>query len=91
MKDNEGLIENITIHFNCPHCGTQIDTEPIDLESTMVSIVHSQVKRMRKALKEIRDLARWHADIDADPEDQSPEDAVAHVNGLIMQICSRAI
>jgi len=44
-------------------------------------------EKMLEALRDIEDLAAWHYDPEADPLDTSPEDKVAHVNGLIVQIC----
>lgn len=46
-------------------------------------------KKIAEAVSEIRALASWHADYDADPADQSPEDQTAHINGLILQACDR--
>mgnify|MGYP001576208049 CR=1 FL=1 len=47
--------------------------------------------RVRELVTEIRDLAAWHCDETADPNDLSPGDAVAHVNGLIVQICQEIL
>jgi len=44
-----------------------------------------------ETLEQIADLAAWHCDLDADPNDESPEDMVAHVNGLIVKLCCEAI
>jgi len=44
-----------------------------------------------ETLEQIADLASWHCDLDADPNDESPEDMVAHVNGLIVRLCREAI
>lgn len=46
---------------------------------------------LRNALREIRELALWHCDEEADPADESPEDMTAHVNGLIVQTCDKAL
>lgn len=35
------------------------------------------------SLAECIDLLGWHSDDDADEENQSPEDQVAHINGLV--------
>ncbi len=43
--------------------------------------------RLRAALAEIRALAAEHYDPDADPEDESPYDMAAHINGLIVRLC----
>jgi len=45
----------------------------------------------RDTLEQIADLAAWHCDLDADANDESPEDMVAHVNGLIVRLCREAI
>ena len=41
------------------------------------------------ALREVYELAAWQADDDADPGNTSPDDNVAHTNGLIRQACQR--
>ena len=46
---------------------------------------------MRVALEDIYELAGWHCDDDADPNDASPRDAHAHTNGLIRQKCMSAL
>ena len=38
----------------------------------------AEADRMRAALKDIYELAGWHCDDDADPNDASPRDAHAH-------------
>ena len=43
-----------------------------------------------RALDEIRDLASWHYDPEANEDDLSPADMVAHVNGLIVRKCNDA-
>ena len=47
--------------------------------------------RYREALEEIYDLAGWNSDDDARADDTSPEDMVAHVNGLIRKLCNDAL
>lgn len=42
-------------------------------------------------LQEIKDLASWHYDPDADPNNTSPEDNVAHINGLIVKLCEEGL
>ena len=44
---------------------------------------------LRESLLEIQELVSWHCDTDADPNDDSPEDMGAHVNGLVWQICEK--
>ena len=46
---------------------------------------------MRVALEDIYELAGWHCDDDADPNNASPRDAHAHVNGLIRKKCLSAL
>ena len=43
------------------------------------------------AIAAIRELASWHFDPDADPDNASPEDNTAHINGLIVKACSKLI
>ena len=42
-------------------------------------------------LREIKDLASWHYDPDADSLNTSPEDNVAHINGLIVKLCNEGL
>ena len=42
---------------------------------------------LRLLLATIADLVSWHMDTEADPENESPEDMTAHVNGLVWQLC----
>lgn len=51
----------------------------------------STARMLAAALREVHELAGWYADDEADAEDESPDDMVAHVNGLIRQICAKAI
>ena len=51
----------------------------------------AEADRMRVALEDIYELAGWHCDDDADPNDASPRDAHAHTNGLIRQKCVSAL
>jgi len=45
----------------------------------------------KSLLKEIQDLVSWHCDFDAEEYDESPEDMVAHVNGIIYQKIERVL
>lgn len=47
--------------------------------------------RVRQLVEEIRELASWHCDENADPNDRSPLDMAAHVNGLIVQKCQEIL
>ena len=51
----------------------------------------AETDKMRAALKDIYELAGWHCDDDADPNDDSPNDANAHTNGLIRKKCLSAL
>jgi len=51
----------------------------------------AETDKMRAALKDIYELAGWHCDDDADPNDVSPRDANAHTNGLIRKKCLSAL
>ena len=51
----------------------------------------NRVVELESALRKIQSLVDWHCDYEADPADKSPADNVAHVNGLVWQICERAI
>lgn len=53
--------------------------------------LRKEAERACAALAEVFDLAGWHANDEADANDDSPDDAVAHVNGLIRQICRQAL
>ena len=50
-----------------------------------------RVERLEDAIREIADLASWHMDEDAEETNETPEDAVAHVNGLVWQKCMRLL
>lgn len=41
-------------------------------------------------IERIEGLVDWHADLEADIEDPSPEDSHAHCNGLVLQACKEA-
>ena len=43
------------------------------------------------ALEAVADLAGWHTDDEADQDDTSPDDMVAHTNGLIRQLCKAVL
>ena len=47
-------------------------------------------ERMRAALERIRELASWHCDLAVNESDTSPDDQVAHINGLIVRKCIQA-
>lgn len=69
-----------------PICG-DTKTEVIDKALSALAVARSEVGRLRRLLEDIEALASWHCDVDADPMEKSPEDAVAHTNGLIVQLC----
>ena len=50
--------------------------------------VQSQVRLL---LDEIKILSEWHIDYDADENNDSPDDQVAHINGLIYQKAKKVI
>lgn len=45
----------------------------------------------RERVQSIYELAGWQSDDEADPDDQSPEDHLAHINGLIRQECLKIL
>ena len=49
--------------------------------------LRERVSDLEERLRRIADLASWHADTDADPDNTSPDDMTAHVNGLIIKEC----
>ena len=51
----------------------------------------ANLMRYRDALDAVADLASWHTDDEADSDDTSPDDMVAHVNGLVRQRCKAAL
>ena len=51
----------------------------------------ANLMRYRDALDAVADLAGWHTDDEADKDDTSPDDMVAHVNGLIRRRCKAAL
>jgi len=48
-------------------------------------------EQIRKLLQAIIDLAAWHADLEADESDQSPDDMTAFMNGRIIKRCEAAM
>ena len=44
-----------------------------------------------EAIQSIRELASWHFDPDADPDNESPDDNAAHINGLIVLAATHLI
>jgi hypothetical protein len=50
-----------------------------------------RITDLENALREIQSLVEWNYDEDADTENESPADNVAHVNGLVWQICERML
>ena len=53
--------------------------------------VTAELKKEGKSDAEIAELVSWHCDQDADQSNESPEDNVAHVNGLVWQLCQRVL
>lgn len=53
--------------------------------------LEAQVERMTSALRDIQCRSAWHCDEKADVEDTSPDDMVAHTNGIIFQICKKEL
>lgn len=51
----------------------------------------ANLMRYRDALEAVADLAGWYSDDEADENDASPDDMVAHVNGLIRKLCKAAL
>jgi len=53
--------------------------------------LHEQRDELLAALEYAYEMLEWHTDDDADPNDTSPEDAIAHTNGLVRQRIRAAI
>jgi len=47
-------------------------------------------EELLQILKRIEELIEWHCDLEADENDQSPEDMHAHCNGLAMREIEKA-
>lgn len=66
-----------------------------DSENSVMLRLLEQSREQRNALentmREIHHLAGWHTDDEADPDDDCPDDSVAHHNGLIRQKIDTAI
>lgn len=45
---------------------------------------------LQAIIERIEGLVDWHADVEADVNDPSPEDSHAHCNGLVLQECKKA-
>lgn len=48
-------------------------------------------EKMAETLKSVMSQLEWQIDYDADPENQSPEDMTAHVNGLTYKKAASAL
>ena len=51
----------------------------------------AEITRLRAAAQQVRDMLGWHADDCADINDQSPDDATAHMNGICRQIIAAVL
>jgi len=56
-----------------------------------IKLLFDEIERLRLALSTIEHLALWHCDESADVDNTSPDDQVAYVNGLIVQVCRKAV
>ena len=69
---------------------TPIDARPVDADVRRDEAwMRKEIVRLIELLVDVEDLASWHCDDNADPNDDSPDDNVAHINGLIVQVCRR--
>ena len=48
-------------------------------------------RAIREAMREAMELLAWHADDEADPENLTPGDMTAHINGCVRAILKRAL
>ena len=62
-------------------------TAGVDLvvPAAFASRLERQRDELMEALDYIDGIASWHCDMEADPDDECPDDGVAHANGLIRQ------
>ena len=58
-----------------------------DIVAGNMGALENEVERTRLLLAAIAELVSWHMDTEADPDNESPKDQVAHVNGLVWQLC----
>jgi len=60
-------------------------------DSVLVERAIEQMERFQLVVSIIEKLALWNCDESADVDNASPDDQVAHVNGLIVQACRKAM
>lgn len=56
-----------------------------------VQLLLARLTRLRDAANECIEMLGWHADDDADPDNETPHDQTAHVNGLCRRILREAV
>jgi len=83
-------LARVLLYIECGHDPAG-DADVYAARDEARAALEAEGARLRAALEEIRDLAGWHADDTANPDDESPEDMTAHVNGLIRVCASRAL
>ena len=85
---------NAIAHTSCdgerPHPNDLANADFIAHAREDVPALVARVEALENVLVEISGLAAWHFDPDADPENESPEDQTAHVNGLIISAIEKA-
>ena len=59
--------------------------------AAQVSAERARRVELEAALREVHDRASWHTDDDADASNESPDDMIAHTNGLIRRICAKVL
>ncbi len=63
----------------------------INLREQEVRRLFTRLTRLRDAANECIEMLGWHADDDADPDNETPHDQTAHVNGLCRRILRDAV
>jgi septal ring factor EnvC (AmiA/AmiB activator) len=71
----------------------QLRAAETDLSELQVaySVLKRHADALAEALESVESLASWHCDTETDPNNTSPEDNVAHINGIIVQETRKAL
>lgn len=81
--DPQEIADAIRQWFNDHKFADSMSANPRELTDMDIARMRDAIRIMAMALRECERLSGWHTDDAADPAETSPEDAVAHINGLI--------
>jgi len=70
---------------------TMVPKADLDAAWQCIEDLKRERDEAREAMREAMELLAWHADDEADPENLTPEDMTAHINGCVRAILRRAL